>query len=86
MVIKMSQPVVGELLYDFEVNGVNALVIMEKEDLQIIMGKGISASALVNFVVDLFLREPELYQATMETVQAIMMETMEDVRKRKTNH
>ena len=33
---------VGDLLFAFEVNGVNALIIMEKEDTQIIMGKSIA--------------------------------------------
>ena len=59
---------------------------MENQETQIIMGKGISGATLVNFVVDLFLREPELYQATMETLQGIIKEAMEEARNGKTTH
>ncbi len=50
------------------------------------MGKSISGATLVNFVVDLFLREPELYQTTMETLQGIIKEAMEEARNGKTAH
>ena len=50
------------------------------------MGKSISAATLVNFVVDFFLREPEFYPLTMETVQGIINEAMEEARNGKTLH
>ena len=59
---------------------------MENQETQIIMGKGISAATLVNFLADLFLRESELYQATMKTLQGIIKEAMEEARNGKTTH
>ena len=65
---------VDSLLSAFKTKEINALVIMEKGNSQWVKGNGITGAALVNFAVDLFVRYPEVFGATLEAVHAIIEE------------
>ena len=68
-VLGKEQEVLKKLLCGFKANNVNALVIIEKEGITMgIMDNGVTSSALVAFVVELFERCPGIFKSSMEVL------------------
>ena len=61
-IIKREKIVVDALLTAFKTNGVEALVIMEKEYQVAIFSNGINLGAILPFLIDLRLNHPEIFE------------------------
>ena len=73
--LSSEQELIGKVLSAFDMGDVNALVILEKHDKQMsIMSNGISGEALLTFVVDLFLKEPEIHKAIINILNDIKVD------------
>ena len=85
-----EQKLLSELLCTFDIKGVNALVILEKQGKHMgVMSNGISGCALLAFITDLFSKHPELYEASEEILHDIerdMEEVMGKTGKNQTVH
>jgi len=63
--LRKEQRFVDQVFCAFDSNDVKALIILEKRERQMsVMSNGISGEALLTFVVDLFMQEPEIHKAT----------------------
>jgi hypothetical protein len=69
---------IHDMLSDFSSNGVSALIIIEKHKKVVVAGNGFDGRALLPFLVDLFLRYPELYMACAEIIRDMLKEAREE--------
>ena len=64
-----EEKLIDLLLPAFSSNGVRALMVLEKQGKVLVNGTDFHGGALLLFLVDLFLRYPELYTACTEMIR-----------------
>jgi hypothetical protein len=70
--LQTEEEVMHVLLSTFASHGVRALMILEKDGTVKVRGTNFRSRALLPFLVDLFLSNPELYRACTEMIRDIV--------------